>query len=207
MHPIAAPPPVAPSAGSRRIAARTIVLIGMMGSGKSSVGRKLASRLTLPFVDSDHEIEVAAGCTVPEFFNRYGEAEFRAGERRVISRLLERPMMVLATGGGAFMNPTTRDVIHANATSVWLKVDPEILAQRIGRRTDRPMLKGFADPAEGVATILAEREDTYAQAQLVVSIGDQPIETTVEAVVQALLAHTATTQAATSVGAKYLVIS
>ena len=184
--------------------ARTIVLVGMMGSGKSSVGRKLATRLALPFVDSDHEIELAAGCTVAQFFERYGEAEFRAGERRVINRLLERPMMVLATGGGSFMNPATRDLISANATSVWLKVDPGILTQRVARRNDRPMLQRFADPAEGITTILADRAATYAQAQITVQIGDQPIEATVEAVVQALIAHTAATPPEAT---KYLVIS
>ncbi|MEQ1652527.1 MAG: shikimate kinase [Hyphomicrobium sp.] len=196
--------PSASPAGTRRILARTIVLVGMMGSGKSSVGRKLAARLALPFVDSDSEIEIAAGCTVQQFFARYGEAEFRAGERRVINRLLERPMMVLATGGGAFMNPETRDLIHDNATSVWLQVDAAILTQRIGRRHDRPMLHGYADPATGIKTILTERETTYAKAQITVPIGDQPIETTVDAVMQALQSYASIVSAE---NAKYLVIS
>ncbi|MGB4101499.1 MAG: shikimate kinase [Alphaproteobacteria bacterium] len=189
-------PPSPSSASDKTILARSIVLVGMMGSGKSSVGRKLAAHLSLPFADSDHEIAQAAGCTIAQFFERYGEAEFRAGERRVIARLLERPGIVLATGGGAFMQPETRALIQTTATSVWLKVDPAILTQRVGRRHDRPILQRFTNPAEGIAALLAEREPVYAQAHITVAIGDQAIETTVASVVQALSTYAAAAETA-----------
>ncbi len=192
--------------GQRRILARTIVMIGMMGSGKSTVGRRLASRLALPFVDSDHEIELAAGCSVPQFFERYGEAEFRAGERRVIGRQLERPMLVLSTGGGAFMNTETRALIQNRAVSVWLKVDSAILAKRVGRRNDRPMLERYANPAEAITTLLAEREPLYSQAHITVASSDGPIDDTIAQVVQGLVDFAASAPHPGG-DAKYLVIS
>mgnify|MGYP003393316601 CR=1 FL=1 len=187
-----------------RILAKTIVLTGMMGSGKSSIGRKLASRLALPFTDSDQEIEAAAGCTVQQFFERFGEDEFRAGEHRVIGRLLEQPMMVLSIGGGAFINDATRALIQERAVSVWLKVDPAILIKRIGRRTGRPVLQRYAAPAEGIVKVLAEREPVYAQAHVTVTGGERPIEDTVADVVRGVVDFAARHGAG---DAKYLVIA
>lgn len=178
----------------KSILALPIVLVGMMGSGKSSVGRKLASRLALPFTDSDHEIEHAAGCTISEFFARYGEAEFRAGERRVIARLLEKPMQVISVGGGAFVQDDTRDVIQERAVSVWLKVDPKVLAERVSRRNDRPLLQGYSDPLTAVQTILDQREPLYADAHVMVPSGTQPIEETVERVIAALADYATTVE-------------
>ena len=120
---------------------RSIVLVGMMGAGKSSVGRRLAARLGMPFVDADTEIEAAAGMTIPEIFSIHGEAYFRAGEARVIARLLDGGPQVLATGGGAFMNPDTRAAIRVKGISIWLKADFEVLLRRVKRRTDRPLLQ------------------------------------------------------------------
>lgn len=176
----------------RAIFALPIVLVGMMGSGKSTVGRKLAARLALPFADSDQEIEHAAGCSVSEFFKRYGEAEFRAGERRVITRLLERPMQVISVGGGAFAQDDTRDVIQERAVAVWLKVDPAILARRVEKRNDRPLLQGYSDADTAVRNIMAVREPLYAQAPVIVPSGTQPVEETVERVVTALADYAAT---------------
>lgn len=176
------------------ILALPIVLVGMMGSGKSSVGRKLAARLALPFADSDHEIEHAAGCSISEFFARYGETEFRAGERRVIARLLERPMQVISVGGGAFAQDDTRAVIQERAVAVWLKVDPKVLAERVSRKNDRPLLQGYTDPLTAVDTILAKREPLYAQAHVTVPSGTQPIEETVSRVVHALADYAASVE-------------
>src|SRR5947207_11832163 len=120
---------------------RSIVLVGMMGAGKSSIGRRLAARLGIPYVDADAEIEAAAGMTIEEIFADYGEASFRSGERRVIARLLEAGPQVLAAGGGAFMHPETRAVIRRNGVSVWLKADFDVLLRRVTRRNDRPLLQ------------------------------------------------------------------
>lgn len=188
----------------RQILALPIVLVGMMGSGKSSVGRKLAARLALPFADSDQEIEHAAGCTISAFFARYGEAEFRAGERRVIGRLLEKPMQVISVGGGAFAQEETRTIIQAKAVAVWLKVEAAVLAERVGRRNDRPLLQGYADARTAVDTILAAREPLYGQAPVTVPSGVQPIEETVERVVEALADYAAS---GARTGVKQLVIS
>ncbi|MFM8377514.1 MAG: shikimate kinase, partial [Phenylobacterium sp.] len=122
--------------------ARTITLVGLMGSGKSSVGKRLAQALDLPFRDADEEVEVAAGRSIPEIFAQLGEPAFRDGERRVIARLLEGPPLVLATGGGAFMNPETRALIKARSTSVWLRADLPVLARRVARKDNRPLLTG-----------------------------------------------------------------
>jgi len=164
---------------------RSIVLVGMMGSGKSSIGRRLAARLAIPFVDADSEIEAAAGMTIPEIFERHGEPYFRAGEARVIARLLDNGPQVLATGGGAFMNRDTRAAIGAKAVSVWLKADLDILMKRIKRRNDRPMLK-TDDPAATLAALVAERYPVYAEADLTVHSRDVPHDTIVDEIVAAL---------------------
>jgi shikimate kinase len=164
---------------------RTIVLVGMMGAGKTSVGRRLAEALDLPFHDADEEIERAAGCTVSEIFAERGEAEFREGERRVIGRLLDQPPHVLATGGGAFVNPQTRDLVSRKAVSVWLKASPEILARRVGRKGHRPLLQG-RDAREALRELLDQREPAYAQADLTVESGEGPHKATVEAILIAL---------------------
>ncbi|WP_419254414.1 shikimate kinase [Caulobacter sp. ErkDOM-YI] len=164
---------------------RTIVLVGLMGVGKSSVGRRLAQALDMPFRDADNEVEDAAGRSIPEIFAELGEAAFRDGERRVIARLLEEPPHVLATGGGAFVNEETRALINQHAISVWLKADIELLARRVGRKDTRPLLKN-RDPVE-VLTELAEiRNPAYAQAQVHVQTGDTPHAVAVDAVISAL---------------------
>src|SRR3954470_16787411 len=150
---------------------RSVVLVGMMGAGKSSIGRRLASRLGMGFVDADAEIEAAAGMTIAEIFTSYGEPYFRSGEQRVISRLLESGPQVLATGGGAFMNAETRAAIRAKGVSVWLKAALEVLSKRIKRRNDRPLLKG-ADPVETLKRLMDERYPIYAEADLTVESRD-----------------------------------
>jgi shikimate kinase len=155
-----------------RLGRRSIVLVGMMGVGKSSVGRRLAARLAIPFADADTEIEKAAGMSIADIFARHGEADFRSGEARVIARLLESGPQVLATGGGAFMNVKTRDAIRAKGVSIWLKAEFEVLLRRISkRRNERPLLQ-TDDPAETLRTLLAEREPIYAQADLTVHSRD-----------------------------------
>ena len=167
---------------------RSIVLIGMMGAGKSSVGRRLASRLGLRFVDADTEIEAAAGMSIADIFAAHGEAYFRSGEARVIARLLEGGPQVMATGGGAVMNPDTRTLIRAKGVSIWLDADYEVLLRRVRRRTDRPMLK-TADPAETLKYLLAERKPVYAQADLILRSRDAPHETIVNEALAALAVH------------------
>lgn len=146
---------------------RTVVLIGLMGAGKSSVGQRLAERLGVAFADSDAEIERAAAMSIPEIFERYGEAHFRDGERRVIARLLHEPPMVLATGGGAFMNAETRALIGRMAVSVWLKADLDLLVARTAGRTHRPLLNR-GDPREILAGLIRERYPVYGQAAITV---------------------------------------
>lgn len=167
---------------------RTIVLVGLMGAGKSAIGRRLAQRLNLPFIDADHEIEVAAGCTIEEIFSRYGEASFRDGERRIIQRLLERPPHVLATGGGAFIDPDTRARIKASAVSVWLRAELDVLLRRVSRRSNRPLLKA-GDPKEVLTKLIEQRYPLYAEADIVVDSVDGPPESTVDRVVAALRPH------------------
>jgi shikimate kinase len=151
-----------------RMGHRSIVLVGMMGVGKSSVGRRLAVRLGIPFVDADAEIEKAAGMSIVDIFARHGEADFRNGEARVIARLLEGGPQVLATGGGAFMNPNTRKAIRTKGVSIWLKAEFDVLLRRIGkRRNERPLLQ-TPDPGETLRALLAEREPIYAEADLTV---------------------------------------
>jgi shikimate kinase len=164
---------------------KTIALVGLMGAGKSSVGRRLANELGVPFRDADDEIVIAAGRPIPEIFADRGEDEFRAGERRVIARLLDDPPHVLATGGGAFMNPVTRVLMRQRAVTIWLRADLETLVKRVGRRDDRPLLKG-ADPRVVLARLMQERHPIYAEADLVVDSRDGPHQATVAAVLEAL---------------------
>jgi len=165
--------------------ARTITLVGLMGSGKSSVGKRLAQALDLPFRDADEEVEAAAGQSIPEIFARLGEPAFRDGERRVIARLLEGPPLVLATGGGAFMNPDTRALIKARSTSVWLKADLPVLARRVARKDNRPLLTG-RDPMTVLKEQAEVRYPAYSEADITVETGDSPHQVTVEQVMRAL---------------------
>jgi shikimate kinase len=167
---------------------RSIVLVGMMGAGKSSVGRRLAARLGLTFVDADTEIEAAAGMSIAEIFAAHGEAYFRSGEARVIARLLEGGPQVMATGGGSIMNPDTRALIGAKGVSIWLDADYEVLLRRVKRRTDRPMLK-TVDPAETLRRLLDERKPVYALADLTLRSRDAPHETIVNEAIAALAGH------------------
>ena len=168
---------------------RSIVLVGMMGVGKSSVGRRLAARLSIPFIDADSEIEKAAGMSIPEIFARHGEPYFRGGEARVIARLLESGPQVLATGGGAFMNPDTRALVKLKGVSVWLHADFDVLMRRTSkRRSDRPLLQ-TENPDETLRVLLAEREPTYALADLTVQSREVPHEAIVADVMTALAAY------------------
>lgn len=164
---------------------RTVALVGMMGAGKSSVGRRLAARLDVPFVDADAEVEKAAGCSISDIFARYGEAAFRDGERRVIARLLHEPPHVLATGGGAFIDEGTRADIARLATSVWLRAPVALLAERVARRDTRPLLKD-GNPQEILARMLEEREPVYATADFIVDSEEGPHGTTVDRILSLL---------------------
>ncbi len=170
-----------------RLAGRSLVLVGLMGAGKTSIGRRLAARLGLPFRDADSEIELAAGCTIPELFSRWGEPEFRDGERRVIRRLLAGDPLVLATGGGAFMDPETRAAIRTDAVSIWLRCRLPTLVRRVSSRHNRPLLRD-ADPATVLSGLMATRHPVYAEADLVVDCGDEPPEQTTSKVLEALTA-------------------
>ncbi|WP_395667272.1 shikimate kinase, partial [Methylocella sp.] len=167
---------------------RSIVLVGFMGCGKSSSGRRLAQRLGLPFVDADAEIEAAAGMTVSEIFAKHGEASFRDGERRVMARLLETGPRVIATGGGAFLNEETRARIGARGVSVWLKADPDVLWRRVRKRSHRPLLQS-PDPEKTLRTLLAQRYPHYARADVTVVSRDGPHEAAVEDIVSAVEFH------------------
>ena len=167
---------------------RLIVLVGMMGAGKSTIGRRLAARLNLPFVDADTEIEAAAGMTIPEIFELHGEPHFRDGEARVIARLLDAGPAVLATGGGSFMREETRRRIAEKAVSIWLKADPDIIMRRVRRRADRPLLQ-TADPAATVSRLLSEREPVYQRADLTIASRDIPHDKIVEECIEALKAR------------------
>ena len=185
-HPAhAAPPPTAAPELPASLAGRSLVLVGLMGAGKTSIGRRLAARLGLPFHDADAEIELAAGCTIPELFNRYGEQDFRNGERRVIRRLLAGEPMVLATGGGAFMDPETRATIRADAMSAWLRCPLATLVRRVASRNNRPLLQD-GDPAEILAGLMRARHPTYAEADVIVDCGDEPPDFTTTKVLDAL---------------------
>ena len=169
----------------------SIVLVGLMGAGKSAIGRRLASRLGMSFVDADTEIERAAGCSITDIFELHGEAAFRDGERRVIARLLAHPAHVLATGGGAFMDPNTRAAIRESGISVWLRADLDLLVSRVSRRSNRPLLAG-GDPRAILEQLIAERHPIYTEADVVVDSMDGPHEQTVEAVLSAIGAHVET---------------
>lgn len=165
-----------------RLGSRCIVLVGMPGSGKSSIGRRLGQRLGLDFADADAEIERAANMTIPELFQTRGEQEFRIGEQRVIARLLDEGPKVIATGGGAFMNADTRAKIRNAGISIWLKADVETLLKRVKRKTNRPLLQ-TADPEAALRNLLSQRETTYAEADLLVQSGEGPHELVVEEIV------------------------
>ena len=161
------------SAVVRALGGRSIVLVGMMGAGKSSIGRRLASRLGIPFIDADTEIESAAGMTIPEIFEKHGEPYFRAGEARVIARLLDNGPQVLATGGGAVMDPQTRALIGQKGISIWLKADIDVLLKRTKRRNDRPLVEKIKD-------LLPVREPIYAQADIIIQSRDEPHDTIID---------------------------
>jgi shikimate kinase/3-dehydroquinate synthase len=169
------------------LAGRSIVLVGLMGAGKTSIGRRLAARLGRPFRDADAEIELAAGCTIPELFSRYGESDFRAGERRVIRRLLSGDPLVLAFGGGAFMDPQTRAVTREEAVSVWLRCPLSALLRRVAGRDNRPLLSD-GDPAETLERLMQLRYPIYAEADLIVDCLDESPEATTGRVLNAVLA-------------------
>jgi shikimate kinase len=166
-------------------AGKPIVLIGLMGAGKTTVGRRLAQRMRLPFVDADHEIEAAAGMTVTDIFERFGEAHFRDGERRVIARLVDGAPKVIATGGGAFMNEATRALILGHAIAVWLDAEPAVLAERVRRRDTRPLLRG-KDPRTVLAELARVRNPYYALAPIRVESVAAPHDTTVDAILKAI---------------------
>ncbi len=164
---------------------RSIVLVGLMGAGKTSIGRRLADKMGLPFVDADTEIEKAAGKSIPDIFADHGEAHFRDGERRVIARLLDNGKQVLATGGGAFMNMETRQAIKAHALSIWLKADLEVLLKRVAKRGGRPLLEN-RDPAEVLQNLIDQRYPVYAEADITVESLDVQHTQMVHEVLKAL---------------------
>jgi len=172
---------------TERLGKRSIVLVGLMGCGKSSIGRRLGVRLRLPFVDADVEIEQAAGMTIPEIFTEHGEPYFRDGERRVIRRLLLQGPQVLATGGGAYMNAETRANIAHAGISLWLKADIDVLLKRVARRSNRPLLKA-ANPAEVMQRLMNERYPVYAQADATLQSREIPHDRIVEEAIAALMA-------------------
>ncbi|HYD29551.1 MAG TPA: shikimate kinase [Azospirillaceae bacterium] len=182
---------------------RTVVLVGLMGAGKSSIGRRLAARLGVAFKDADVEIESAAGMTIEEIFAKHGEAHFRLGERRVIQRLVEEPEvhgpLILATGGGAFMDPETRGLIRAHAVSVWLRADLEVLLTRTARKNNRPLLKK-GDPREILSKLIEVRYPVYAEADITVDSDDGLPEETVHRVLVALERHLGVTLGEGKVG-------
>jgi shikimate kinase len=182
------------------LGSRLIVLVGMMGAGKSTIGRRLAARLRLPFLDADAEIETAHAMPIPEIFERFGEPYFRDGEARVIARLLESGPAVLATGGGSFMREETRRRVHDKAVSIWLKADADIIMRRVKRRTDRPLLQ-TADPAATVGRLIAEREPIYQDADITISSRDVPHDKIVEECIEALRGRLRAQPAPDSVGA------
>lgn len=170
------------------LGARSIVLVGMMGAGKSTIGRRLSARLGMPFLDADAEIEAAAGMSIPDIFESRGEPDFRDGEARVIARLLDSGPAVLATGGGAFMRKETRDRIRDKAVSIWLRAEADIIMRRVKRRSDRPLLQ-TADPESTVGRLISEREPVYRQADLTIWSRDVPHEKIVDECIEALHAR------------------
>jgi shikimate kinase len=164
---------------------RTVALVGLMGAGKSAIGKRLAVRLGLPFVDADSEIERAAGCSIAEFFERHGEAAFRAGERRVIARLLDDPTHILSTGGGAYIDPETRALMRGKALTVWLRAELDVLFDRVKKRNHRPLLQQ-GDPREILAGLMTKRHPIYAEADIVVDSSAQPVDRTTDEVIAAV---------------------
>jgi shikimate kinase len=169
----------------RFVPCRTIVLVGLMGAGKSKIGRRLAARLNVAFFDSDDEIEAAAGETIEEIFANRGERVFRDGERRVIARLLARPVHVLATGGGAFMDEATRRVIGRSGVSLWLRADLDVLVSRVSRRNNRPLLKS-GDTRTILGELIAQRYPVYGEADVIIDSGEGSPELTVTRAIAAL---------------------
>ena len=186
--PVAAPPMPAPDTVRRLLGKRAIVLVGMMGAGKSSLGKRLAAWLDLPFVDADAEIEAAANATINDIFERYGEAYFRDGERRVIQRLLNGEPKVIATGGGAYMNTDTRAAIDAGGVAIWLKADLDVLMSRVKRRSNRPLLKS-GDPVATMRRLMDERYPVYATAPIHIASREVAHETVLAEIVAALVGH------------------
>jgi shikimate kinase len=187
----AAPPGTAASQEAEISAAlgtRSVVLVGMMGAGKSTIGRRLSLRLRLPFLDADTEIEAAAGMSIPDIFETRGEPDFRDGEARVIARLLDGGPAVIATGGGAFLREETRRRIAAQAVSIWLKADADIILKRVRRRADRPLLQ-TPDPAATVGRLIGEREPVYQHADITIWSRDVPHEKIVDECIDALHAR------------------
>ncbi len=176
---------------------RSLVLVGLMGAGKSCIGKRLAAQIGLPFRDADREIEAAAGSTIAEIFARHGEPYFRDGERRVIQRLLADPVHVLATGGGAFIDPATRDLVKQRAISIWLRADLDLLVKRVSRRNDRPLLHNV-DPRQRLAELIEQRYPIYAEADIVVDSADGPPEAIVAQVLAALRRHLAAHKSASA---------
>ena len=168
---------------------RPLVLVGLMGVGKTTVGRRLARRMNIPFVDADTEIEKAAGCSINDIFEFHGEATFREGERRVIKRILEGAPKVISTGGGAFIDPETRSRIRSKALSIWLRADLETILKRVKRNNNRPLLTG-ADPGTTLRRLMAERDPIYAEADLVVDSGDTAIDKVVDTILDSLRERT-----------------
>jgi shikimate kinase len=179
------PTPSEPPRPDRPLAERPIVLVGLMGVGKSTVGRRLARRLGLPFVDSDSAIEEAAGASAADVFERFGEQDFRDGERRLVARLVEGERRVIATGGGAFVDPATRSLLKSRAVTVWLDAPVEVLAERTGRRDTRPLLRD-GNRAETLARLDSERRPKYAEADIHIRSGDGAHGDVVDAIVAAL---------------------
>src|SRR3954454_956243 len=167
---------------------RSVVLVGMMGAGKSTIGRRVPSRLLLPFLDADIEIEAAAGMSIPDIFETHGEPHFRDGEARVIARLLDSGPAIIATGGGAFMREETRNLIRAKAVSIWLKADADVIMKRVKRRADRPLLQ-TEDPAATVSRLLEAREPVYQSADLTIWSRDVPHDRIVDECIDALRAR------------------
>ncbi len=164
---------------------RSIVLVGLMGSGKSAIGRRLAARIGMDFVDADSEIEEAAGLSINDIFEVHGEDAFRDGERRVIARLLSKPAHILATGGGAFMDPETRKIVKERGISVWMRAEFDVLLRRVSRRDNRPLLKGN-DKEEVLRRLIEERYPVYGEADITVQSQDGPHEETVSEVIEAI---------------------
>ncbi len=168
-----------------RVREHTIALIGLMGAGKTTIGRRLAQALHMPFKDADSEIEAAAGRSISEIFEDFGEPQFRDGERRVIARLLDGPPHVLATGGGAFMHEETRDIMSQKSISVWLRADLDLLVKRVSRRNHRPLLKN-RDPHTVMQALMEERYPVYAKADVIVDTNDAPHDNVVRAVIKSI---------------------